>query len=481
LREWSGMIHAWHWYFPVLEEGRLAIEQIGAFIRAGTGLAHTEVVAPGELDNARVREETPMVPDESSPVPASLVQEAHLLLTDTTTSRGFLSWAYQLNGRLDVRALGHALDEVVSRHDILRARFVTRAGRTCHVVSPFVPGTLVVRDIGALDKRAALDAAVAELRDLYESLSPLDDPRFRAILYTIDAKTSVLAMFVAEALVDSDGGSILTSEISKRYAMHSGDACSTFAAALPDDGISFLDHLREECPSAAALVRARRHWASQAQAAPELSGWPTTPAREMSRCAFSLEEPEWRELLSCARDLRITPYVLVLTALQVALAETLEIRRFLAHAIVSLRSDATANVIGNFQSVARLDLRLEEDGDFTSATVRTAASIAEAVEHCVLPAPLAGPQKLMALPSGEALPPIRFYMFCSHQGPTFAGLRRRRFRLHGTARAPLTVSAIETHRSRHDFVLSSTTAPLDRLDRVAQALGDLLDPRTIGA
>lgn len=34
LAEWTGMIHVWQWYFPVLSEARDAIDEIGRFLRA---------------------------------------------------------------------------------------------------------------------------------------------------------------------------------------------------------------------------------------------------------------------------------------------------------------------------------------------------------------------------------------------------------------------------------------------------------------
>ncbi|MBL8673368.1 MAG: alpha/beta hydrolase, partial [Rhodospirillales bacterium] len=33
LEEWPGMIHVWHWYWPMLAEGGRAIDGIGAFLR----------------------------------------------------------------------------------------------------------------------------------------------------------------------------------------------------------------------------------------------------------------------------------------------------------------------------------------------------------------------------------------------------------------------------------------------------------------
>ena len=31
---WDKMIHAWHWFFPMLDEGQAAVDRIGAFVRA---------------------------------------------------------------------------------------------------------------------------------------------------------------------------------------------------------------------------------------------------------------------------------------------------------------------------------------------------------------------------------------------------------------------------------------------------------------
>jgi epsilon-lactone hydrolase len=34
LHVWPHMIHVWHWFFPMLDEGQAAIDAIGAFVRA---------------------------------------------------------------------------------------------------------------------------------------------------------------------------------------------------------------------------------------------------------------------------------------------------------------------------------------------------------------------------------------------------------------------------------------------------------------
>ena len=110
-----------------------------------------------------------------------------------------------------------------------------------------------------------------------------------------------------------------------------------------------------------------------------------------STVAFELSPAEWARVASRAQALRSTPYTLVLTCLQMALARVANMRHFLVHSVVSLRGDTTEGVIGNFQSLVRIDMRLGLEDTLESAVVRAAIAIGEAIEHCVVPAPLTKP------------------------------------------------------------------------------------------
>ncbi|MEM9598492.1 MAG: amino acid adenylation domain-containing protein, partial [Acidobacteriota bacterium] len=71
-----------------------------------------------------------------------------------------LSWALRLRGPLDAQALGRAFDDLVSRHEVLRTRFVAaEAGEPVQIVDPPRPRALPVVDLTALG-----DAALGEAR-----------------------------------------------------------------------------------------------------------------------------------------------------------------------------------------------------------------------------------------------------------------------------------------------------------------------------
>jgi acetyl esterase/lipase/acyl-coenzyme A synthetase/AMP-(fatty) acid ligase len=462
LQEWPEMVHVWHWYCPILDEGRQAIASIGAFI----GRHATAELSPKQSHRAQA----------PRTAPASPIQEAHLQIAPYTSGHGYLSWVYQLNGRLDTQALSQAVDDVVQRHEILRVRFECRDGHLRQAVAPFEPGTLKLVDLGDRAKRLGLDAAIDDVEAVYDSLRPLDDPRFRATLYIIDRKTSVLAMFIAEALVDSDSGALLSAEITRAYDERRGTAVPAGLPAV--NACSYLDYAVSHSAEPAVLALAREHWTRQAQNAPVISLWPTPPhsgARGGSSFTFELAPAEWAEVTARARALRCTPYVLVLTCLQAALARDTGLTRFLAHSIASERNRATEGMIGNFHSPVRIDMQLDPDATLQHALERTAVAVAEAVEHCVLPSPLAAPVTGAGRTNEDQLTGIRFYMFSSHGGPVFAGVRRRRFRLHGAPRAALSLSCVYAPTGRQDFVFSSTIASRDQIVRVAMDVRALIE------
>jgi acetyl esterase/lipase len=439
LQEWPEMTHAWQWYFPILEEGRQAIASIAAFI--------------GE----RVKRQEPRASTPDRRVPATPTQEAHLAIAPSTSGRGFLSWVYQLNGGLDPRALALAIDDVVRRHEILRVRFERRDERLWQRVPPFAPGVMKVTDLGNCEKGEGLGRAIADVREEYAGLSPSQDAPLRATLYTIDRKTCVLAMFVAEALVDSDSGSLLSAEISRAYAEHAGCAVPSGLPAV--SATSFLEHAASQAPDPVSVSRARKHWLAQEDDNAEVQAW--LEAKEESDAdgsgvAFQMTPDEWAEVVARARSLRTSPYVLVLTCLQAALAQVAGVRRCLVHAIVSQRGDDASGIIGNFHGMTRVELRFEPGTGLERSVVGTATAVATAVEHAVYPAVLAGAERSVAVDAGDRLPAIRFYMFDSHEGPVFAGIRRRRFRLHGAPPAPLSISCVRAADGRRDFAVSSS-------------------------
>jgi acetyl esterase/lipase len=472
LEEWPRMVHVWQWYLPILAEARQSLAAVGGFVE--------ERVKPVCPRNGRTPTIRASIDRRAHEIDLSLTQQSHLLIAPWTAGHGFLSWVYQLNGDLDRRALLRALEDVTAEHEILRARFRRRDGGLRQFVEPFGGQRARCVDLSTYSKREALEVALADIERIYRSLSHLDDPGLQASVYAIDPRTSVLAMFVAEALVDSDSGTLLASELTRAYSVR---ARTPLPPGLPRASkLSYIDHLLDKSPDRAASKRDYDHWARQAAEAPPVPEWLNGSSAEpasTSRFVSQLTLGEWASIAQRAAAMHTSPYVLMLTCLQVALARVTGATHFLVHSIVSRRDEAAAGIIGNFHGIARIELRLDLDADLGAAVTRTGVAVAQAIDHSAVPASLASNGELLLLPSGHPLPAVRFYKFASHTGPIFAGVRRRRFRFHRAAPGPLTLSCVHVAQ-RHDLVFSSTVVSQARLERLARAFRGVLRELEVG-
>lgn len=395
-------------------------------------------------------------------VPASFAQQSALHIAPTLASRGFLSWVYQLNGALDVGALSTAIDDVVRRYEILRTRFELHVGGLAQVVDAFVPGVLKVVQLDPPSKGDGLKEAVRRIEREFLAMSPTETPTLHAVLYVIGPKTSVLAIFVAEAVVDSDSGTLVAVEISRAYAKEVGaESLDNRTAPV---AASYVEHVLANPVHDAAIRAATAHWRHQAETVPLPCVYGSAPTGTRATAAFAIDAPDWAEAVALVQRLQVTPYVLVLACLQVALARVAGLRHFLVDSAVTDRSDpATHNMIGNFQAAVRIECRVQDDDALVDVVTRTAAAIREAVAHCSLPAPLLDDEDGGSPYSWPA--PIAFFMFQSHEGPIFPGTRRRRFRLGTPTSRALRLNCSSGPDGRQDFVFESTTAPTAWLDR----------------
>lgn len=421
-------------------------------IRAGTALDGTGWAADADREPPAT---------DSGIRRASRVQEAILAASPNAASGGFLTWVYQLNGRLDVAALAAAIDDVVEAHDVLRTRFERVGGELYTRVERFTPGCLERVSMTGMPKADAITAAVDEARARLQRLHPEREPWFQTTLHEIDRKSSVFAMFVAEALCDSDSATIVASEISRAYAARA-------ATPLPDgvDAETATIAPATDVPTdAAAMTRARQHWVAQAARHDSLGTWPLTPAPTPATVGFTLDESTWQGVVQRARALHAAPYPFVLACFELAFAELAGIQRFLVNAAIAYRrGPGAARMIGAFQIPIRIEADVVPSGGVAVAVEQVKAALRTAVEHCVVPAPLADVDGGRNAP----VPAVDFHMFDSHVGPLFTGVRRRRFRLHGDLhREPLLVKSIAGPYGRQDFTLSSATASLAEVESLA--------------
>src|SRR5215510_5698999 len=108
-------------------------------IRAGVATRH------GSSIPRRAAQET---------APLSFAQQRLWFLDQLEPGKSYynLSFALKLEGLLDLPALEASVNEIIRRHEILRARFTTRAGEAVQVIDPELNLRLSVTDLSKLSE-----------------------------------------------------------------------------------------------------------------------------------------------------------------------------------------------------------------------------------------------------------------------------------------------------------------------------------------
>lgn len=422
--------------------------------------------------------------------PVSLTQQSSLLMAPHNPSREFMSWVYQLNGRLDAAALSLALDDVVDAHDVLRTRFVPGPGAAApaapravpgldsvqsaeQVVTPFRPGVLSVVGLDHQPKVQALAAAVRAVETEYADLSPWDEPRLTATLYRVAPKTHVLSIFVAEALVDGESGTLVAGELSRAYAKHAGKE----PPVLPVPGAgSYLRWTLDNPVPESVQARAVEHWRRLRDEPADAGSWPSRLEEGAlpSTRFFNVPAPHWQHLVGSTPGMAALPFVVVLSWLEMALARVAGAERFVVTSAVSNRSRGEAkDLIGNFVGPVRMLAEVGPGDRLEDVSPRVMASLRQAIAASVVPVPLAEARIQAPGPFVPPAPTVSFFMFTEREGPDLAGVRQRRFRVN-TGRDVLRVNCTPDQDGGRNFFVISGSAPPDLLSALVAELRGLL-------
>lgn len=405
--------------------------------------------------------------------PASLTQQSSLLMSAFNPSREFMSWVYQLNGKLDIEALALAIDDVVSRHDMLRVRLEPGEDGPVQVVNPYRPGVLEIVRLDDRPKAQGLAAAVKAIETEYKDLSPWDDSRLRATLYLVAPKTNVLAVFVAEALVDGDSGTLVASDISRAYAAHAGRPSPD--GPVPSDE-SYLRYVLDHPVPPAAVERSEKHWRPMVGVPATAGEWPTEMGERSIVNYFKVPREEWERIVQGTPALGMVPYVVLLSWLEMALSRVVKAERFyVTSAVANRRHPKAKGMIGSFVGPVRLPAEVHADDRLEDVSRRVMKAHQQATAHSVVPVPLAEARAVAPAPYLPPPPCVGFFMFDERLGLDLAGVRQRRFRVHTGNRDILRVNCTPDEEGGRNFFFISASAPRELLDELVAAFRVLMD------
>src|ERR1700677_1807006 len=164
------------------------------------------------------------VDQEPARYPLSYTQEWFITLDQgddggTFGPRFMTVTALHVAGHVDLTVLQGALDDVVTRHELLRTLVLRDADPPCQVVYPPCPMPLEIRDL-PLPDGASRDQAVTDLIREAEagSISAREIPLMKALLCRFDDRDSLLVLTVHHSVSDGWSVHIILRDLGAFYA-----------------------------------------------------------------------------------------------------------------------------------------------------------------------------------------------------------------------------------------------------------------------
>ncbi|QEH36903.1 Linear gramicidin synthase subunit D [Aquisphaera giovannonii] len=427
--------------------------------------------------DARIREgrgqaTTPIQRDATADFPASSAQRRLWFLhqLDPVSPAYNMPANVTLHGDLDREALQAALEEIVRRHEVLRATFRDDGGEPRPVVGemglvelPMVDLRSLPADIRADEQRRLVDEEAARPFDLARG------PLLRVALLQTGDREHVLLVTVHHIVTDGWSMGILVREACLLY--------DAFAAGrpspLPELPIQYTDYARWQRDWLASGAEAQlAYWVEELRGVPPLDlpadrARPSTPSGRGGSRSIHVPAALLDDLKALGRREHATLYMTLMTAFQVLLSRYANQHDFAVGTPIAGRTRSEVEpLIGLFVNTLAIRARLDGDPSFLEALRRVRQSALAAYAHQDLPF-----DRIVA-----AIEPGRN----ASRSPVFQAL----FALQDAPRPDfasrsLSVSALESPNPAAKFDLALFAAETDRgLGLELQYSTDLFDAET---
>jgi amino acid adenylation domain-containing protein len=318
-------------FFDLGGHSLLAVQMIGRLRqRVGRELALADLFAQpvlqelaGLLDRAPASTLPAIVAGPRPPVlPLSFAQQRLWFIAQmgqAANAAYHMLAGLRLQGPLDARALQAALERIVQRHEVLRARFESADGQPMQCIDA-AAGFRLVRH--ALDTTADAQAQIDHWSRV-EAHEPFDlrsGPLIRGRLLRLGAEDHLLLLTTHHIVSDGWSMAVLADEFSALYRAYALEGAAYGDDPLPALPIQYVDYVlwQRRWLSGVVLQRQLDYWREQLRDAPTLLELPTDRPRPAvqdhagATLNFTLEAPLSRALKALSRRHGTTLYMTLL-------------------------------------------------------------------------------------------------------------------------------------------------------------------------
>jgi amino acid adenylation domain-containing protein len=329
--------------------------------------------------------------EDSSRLPLSFAQQRSWSLAQLSPENPWDNFpaGVRLKGRLDVRALERALNEIVRRHEILRTRFECQDGTPVQVIESKATLTLPFEDLTDVG-RADQDQRVAE-ESRAEARCPFDlsrAPLMRARLLKLGADEYVLLLTMHHMVSDDWSVGVLLREAAALYS-----AFTEGKPPLPPLDLQYADYAawQQEWLNTEVAREELRYWTERLQGALDLTQPADLPLPSALFCSAAsaslvLEKELTAELREFSRRERVTLFMVMLAAMYVLLRREHNQEDIVVGSPIACRTRAEVqNLIGPFENALALRTQLSGNLTFRELLARVREACVAAYRHQELP------------------------------------------------------------------------------------------------
>ncbi len=300
-------------------------------------------------------------------------------------------WPIRLRGHLNVEALQRSLDEIVARHEVLRATFRAIDDQPVQVISPWLTIPLVPKNLSGLSE----DQREVEIQRLADAeakipISLQTGPMLRALLARLGENEHVLILTLHHIVSDRWSRGIFYRELSTFYDAFSQGKPNPF----PDLPLQYTDFSvwQREWLSGKNLERQLSYWKQQLGGAPSTLELPTDRPRPASQSfhgqiySFEISRQLIDALNALSRREGVTLFMLLLAGLQMLLARYSGQEDIVVGTPIANRNRAEIeNLIGFFANTLVLRTNLSGNPTFRELLARVRDVALGAYAHQDLP------------------------------------------------------------------------------------------------
>ena len=263
--------------------------------------------------------------ERSGPLPLSFAQQRLWFLDQLEPGSAAYNVpaALRLKGRLDVGALGRALDEVVRRHESLRTSFAVVGGESVQIIAEAQKADVPVLDLRPLSSREREEESQRQMRQEAEAGFDLQrGPLLRARLLRLDDEEHLLLFTMHHIVSDGWSQGVLVREVGALYTAYTEGKPSP----LPEPGLQYADYAawQREWLRGEVLDAQLSYWRRQLGGALPILALPTDRRRGLisgrgRRHGFSLDSEVTQGLRKLSQHEGVTLYMTLLAAFQTLL------------------------------------------------------------------------------------------------------------------------------------------------------------------